>query len=53
MEQKSDQKSTSTLDGIQEKPIGLKASLDGCSQAFDAEQARNDIDDEPCNEGVN
>lgn len=52
MQQKSDDPSKVRSDDVQEKPIGLKASLDGCSQAFDAEQARNDTDDEPCNEGI-
>jgi hypothetical protein len=39
-------------DPVQEKAIGLKASLDGCAQAFDAEQSRNYDNEEPCDEGV-
>lgn len=41
-------------DDIQGKPLGIKAGLDGCNHAFDAEQTRNEgSDDEPCNDGVN
>lgn len=48
----ADKNQEAARDAVQEKPIGLKASLDGCDHAFDPEQSRNYDQEEPCSDSV-